>query len=62
MVIGINHWRAAVEFLWIDTHHSSKKGLNHVRNPNSRFVFFIALLLLTHGNIEPNPGRKSKNS
>ena len=45
-----------------DKHHPSKSDLNNIRNLNFRFVFFIALLLITHGDFETNPGPKSKNS
>ena len=33
-----------------------------MKNLNFWFVFFVALLLITHDNIETNPGQKSKNS
>ena len=46
---------------WIDKHFS-KKDLNHIKNLNFRAVFFIALLLITYGDIETNPEPKSKNS
>ena len=62
MLIGINQWRATIGLFWNDKHHSNKKDLNHIKNLNSRFVFFIALLLITHGDIETTPGPKSKNS
>ena len=45
-----------------DKHHPSKSDLNNIRNLNFRFVFFIALLLITHGDFETNPGPKSKHS
>ena len=62
MLIGINQWRVTIGLLWNYNYHSSKKDLNHIKNLNFRFVFFIALLLITHGDIETNPGPKSKNS
>ena len=61
MLIGINQWRATIGLFWNDKHHSSKNDLNHIKNLNFQFVFFIALLLITHGDIETNPGPKSKN-
>ena len=62
MLTGINQRCAAIGLFWNDKYHSSKNDLNHIKNLNFRFVFFIALLLITHGNIETNPGPKSKNS
>ena len=62
MLIGINQWRATIGLFWNDKHHSSKNDLNHIKNLNFQFVFFIALLLITHGDTETNPGPKSKNS
>ena len=62
MLIGINQWRATIGLFWDDKHCSSKNNLNHVKNLNFQFVFFLALLLITHGDIETNPGPKSKNS
>ena len=62
MLIGINQWRATIVWLCNDKHHSIKKYLVHIKNRNSQFVFFIALLLITHGDTETNPGQKSKNS
>ena len=62
MLIGINQWRATIGLFWNDKHHSNKKDLNHSKNLNYRFVFFTALLLITHGDIETNPEPKSKNS
>ena len=58
----INQWRATIGLFWNDKHHSSKNDLNHIENLNSRFVFFIALLLIIHGDIGASPGPKSKNS
>ena len=58
----INQWRATISLFWNDKHHSSKNDLNHIKNLNSRFVFFIALLLIIHGDIGASPGSKSKNS
>ena len=52
MLIGINQWHATTGLFWNDKHHSDKKDLNHFQNLNSRFVFIIALLLITHGDIE----------
>ena len=51
MLKGINQWRATIGLFWNDKHSNS-----------SRFVFFLALLLLTHGDIETNPEWKSKTS
>ena len=62
MLIGINQWCATIGLFWNDKYHSSKNDLNHIENLNFRFVFFIALLLIIHGDIETNPGPKSKNS
>ena len=62
MLIGINQWRATLGLFWNDKHCSSKNNLNHVKNLNFQFVFFLALLLITHGDIETNAGPKSKNS
>ena len=62
MLIGFNQWRATIGLFWNDKHHSSKNDLNHIKNLNFRFVFFIALLLITHGDIETNQGPKSKSS
>ena len=59
MLIGINQWCATTGLFWNDKHHSSKKDLNHIKNLN---FFFTALLLITYGDIETNPGPKSKNS
>ena len=47
---------------WNDEHHSSNNNLNHIKNLDFRFAFFIALLIITHDYIETNPGPKSKNS
>ena len=58
MLIGINQWRATIGLFWNDKHHSSKNDLNHIKNLNFRFAYFIALLLITHGDIETNPGPK----
>ena len=62
MLIGINQWHVTIGFFWNDKHRSSKNNLNHVKNLNFQFVIFLALLLITHGDIETNPGPKSKNS
>ena len=62
MLIGINQWRATIGLFWNDKHRSGKNNLNHVKNLNFQFVFFLALLPITHGDIETNPGPKSKNS
>ena len=62
MLIGINQWRVTICLFWNDKHHSNKNNLNHIKNLNFQFAFFIALLLITHGYIETNPGPKSKNS
>ena len=43
-------------------HHSNKKDLNHIKNPNFKFVLFIALLLKTHGHIKANQGPTNKNT
>ena len=45
-----------------DKHRSSENNLNHIKNLNFQFVFFLELLLITNGDIETNPGPKSKNS
>ena len=62
MLIGINQWHATIVLFWNDKHCSNKKDLNYIKNLNFQFVFFIALLLITHGDIEINPGPKTKNS
>ena len=61
MLIGFNQWRVTIGLVWNDKHRSSKNNLNHVKNLSFQFVFFLALLLITHGDIETNPGPKSKN-
>ena len=61
MLIGINQWHATIGMFWNDN-HSSKNDLNHIKNLNFVFVFFIALLLITHGDTETSPGPKSKNA
>ena len=38
-----------------------KNDSNHIKNLNFQF-FYLALLLITHGDIETNPRPKSKNS
>ena len=43
-------------------HRFNIKDLNHIKNLNFLFLFFIALLLVIHGDIETNPGPKSENS
>ena len=62
MLIGVNQWRATIGLFGNDKHHSNKKNLIQIKNLNSRFVFFITLLLITHGDIKINPEPKSKNS
>ena len=61
MLIGINQWRTTIGLLWNDKHRSSKNNLNQVKNLNFQFVIFLALLLITHSDIETNSGPKSKN-
>ena len=61
MLIGINQWHATIG-MFLNDNHSSKNDLNHIKNLNFIFVFFIAFLLITHGDIETNPGPKSKNT
>ena len=60
MLIGVNRWHAKIGLLWNDKHHSSKMDLSYIKNLNFRFVFFIVPLLVTHYDIETNPGPKSK--
>ena len=55
MLLVIKEWRETIGLFWNYKHHSSKKELNHINNLNFRFVSFIALLLITHGDIETNP-------
>ena len=62
MLISINQWRATIGLFWNNIHDSSKKDFNHIKNLNFRFVFLMALLLITHGDIETNPEPESKNS
>ena len=44
MLIGINQLRATLGLFWNDKHHSSKNDLNHIKNLNFRFAYFIAIL------------------
>ena len=45
MLIDINQWRATTGLFWNDKHHSSQNNLNHIKNLDFQFVFFMALLL-----------------
>ena len=62
MLTGINDRWATTDLFWNDIHHSAKKDLNHIKNLNLRFAFFMVLLLITHGETETNPRPKSKKS
>ena len=61
MLLGINQWCATISLFWNDVHHSSKKDLNQIKNLDFQFVILIALFLITHGDIETNPGPKGLN-